>query len=209
VQYRARAEAAALEQTSGTVDDFLQSLEMQAVTGPFDELHLPRIVQLIGKTNQFNLTTRRHGLADVRAMMADPTCVHLYLRLRDRFADHGLVGVAIAFARGGVLEIDTWLMSCRVLGRSVESKMLELLCQAAAEHACHALRGVYIPTAKNEPARDIFARYGFEPEGETDGARYWRYDLRTKPPIRNDFISVVTTWESDDERSQPAGSAVS
>ena len=89
----------------------------------FDELNLPRIVQLIAKTNQFNLTTRRHDVSAVRRIMGDERYVHLYLRLEDNLADHGLVALLIAARDGHTLEIDTWLMSCRVIGRTVENAL--------------------------------------------------------------------------------------
>ncbi|MGE3776364.1 MAG: HAD-IIIC family phosphatase, partial [Pirellulaceae bacterium] len=208
-QYQARAQAAELEQSSGSMEDFLRGLAMQALVRPFDELHLPRIEQLIGKTNQFNLTTRRYGLPQLRAMMEDPQCVHLYLRLRDRFTDHGLVAVLIGSIRAEILEIDTWLMSCRVLGRTVEAEMLRQVCRLAAERHCHTIRGIYIPTPKNEPARDVYARFNFAREAEIDGAVFWTYDLRTKPPIRSEFITVATNWESQDECARAIGVAVS
>src|SRR5690606_31297971 len=88
-QYRARAQIAELEQSAGSIEDFYRSLQMKALVKPFDATSLPRIVQLLGKTNQFNLTTRRHGPAEVQAFMNDPNAVHYTLTLRDRFADHG------------------------------------------------------------------------------------------------------------------------
>ena len=95
-QYTARAAAAALEQQAGSLEEFYASLGMEAIIAPFDELNLSRIVQLIGKTNQFNLTTRRHGLADVQEFIADDAVVTFYLRLRDNFGDHGLVALLLA-----------------------------------------------------------------------------------------------------------------
>ena len=92
-QYRARAAVTQLEQSIGSVEDLWESLDMQATIAPFNELDLPRIIQLIGKTNQFNLTTRRYNQAQVEAIVRNPACIHFTLRLRDRFADHGLVSL--------------------------------------------------------------------------------------------------------------------
>ena len=152
-QYRARAQALALERSASSIEDFYRSLRMRATIAPFDELHLARIVQLIGKTNQFNLTTRRHDVAAVRRMMADEEVVHLYLKLADRFADHGLVALLIARRDGDALDIDTWLMSCRVIGRTVEHAMVGSLCRRARELGCSPLRGTYVPSAKNADRR--------------------------------------------------------
>ena len=194
-QYRARAAIAALENSCNSLEDFHRSLQMQAVIRPFDELHLPRIVQLIGKTNQFNLTTRRHSLQAVRQFMADPNCVHFHLKLRDRFADHGLVSMMIAIKNGQTLEIDTWLMSCRVIGRTVEAHMLSHLCERALELGCTDVRGVYIPTAKNGMVKDIFHQFGFAAESAADGNQSWNYDLVKSGPILAKSIVVEQSYE--------------
>jgi FkbH-like protein len=187
-QYRARAQAADLQARTDSIEDFYRSLEMQAELGPFDELHLPRVAQLVAKTNQFNVTGRRHGLQELQAVMMDPDRVGFYLRLRDRFADHGLVSVAIAERRGDDLDIDTFLMSCRVIGRTVEAEMLAELCRQAERLGCRTLSGTYVPSAKNGMAADVFSRFGFE-RIETDGSSVrWGYDLAVKGPIVNTFI---------------------
>lgn len=197
-KYQARAQIAQLQSSGGSIEEFYRSLQMCAVVAPFDEMHLPRIVQLIGKTNQFNLTTRRHSMQSVRQFMADPECVHLYLKLRDRFADHGLVSLIIARREGEVMDIDTWLMSCRVIGRTVEAELLARLCVAAQRMGCSTIRGTYIPTAKNEMVRDVYERFGFRPEHSgSEGATVWSYDLVKCGAIVNGFIEVMT----EDRRS--------
>jgi FkbH-like protein len=194
-QYRAKAQIAELEANAGSIEDFYRSLQMQAVVEPFDDLHLPRIVQLLGKTNQFNLTTRRHGEAQIRAFMNDANCVHWYLKLRDRFADHGLVSMIIARREGGgVMDIDSWLMSCRVIGRTVEAELLSHVSEAAARLGCTAIRGTYVPTAKNGMVKEIFAQFGFEKTATAaDGTTTWMYDLKAKGPIVNGFIQRLET----------------
>lgn len=206
-QYRARAEIAELSASSASLEDFYRSLRMRATLGPFDEVHLPRIAQLIGKTNQFNLTTRRHSLGQLKRFVEDPDCVHFYLRLTDRFADHGLVGVLIAFRRGDVLDVDTWLMSCRVIGRTVEQEMAARLCVEAAARGCTAIRGTYVPTAKNGMVEGLFAKLGFEQSGagEEEGSITWLYDLRKHAAIENEFIDSV--WVSEGEKHGSARSA--
>lgn len=194
-QYRARAQCAALEKNAASIEDFYSSLQMQAIVAPFDEFHLPRVAQLIGKTNQFNLTTRRHGMSQLEAFVKDPSYVHLSLRLRDRFADHGLVGLIIAQHQGDTLDIDTWLMSCRVIGRTVEKTMLEHLCRQAEQLGCTSLRGTYIATEKNAMAADAYARCGFDLISQRDGHGIWKYDLRAKGMITNTFIRTVESSE--------------
>jgi FkbH-like protein len=187
-QYRARAQAADLQARTDSLDEFYRSLEMRAEVGDFDDLNLPRIAQLVAKTNQFNVTGRRHGLPELRAVMTDPDRVGFYLRLRDRFADHGLVSVVIAERRGDDLDIETFLMSCRVIGRTVEAEMLAELCRQAERLECRTLSGTFVPSAKNRMAADVFSRFGFE-RIEPDGSSIrWGYDLAVKGPIVNTFI---------------------
>jgi FkbH-like protein len=191
-QYRARAHAARLEQSAGSVEELWTSLDMTASIAPFDELSLSRLVQLIGKTNQFNLTTRRHSQAQVEGFIQDPACIHFSVRLRDRFADHGLVALLIAKQNDSSVEIDTWLMSCRVIGRSLEKTMLAYLCQQAALRGITRIRGLYIPTVKNEPVKDLYSKLGFAQSGKLDTTEVWDYDVATRGPIENLFIKIVT-----------------
>lgn len=180
--YRARAKAAARRLELGDLEDFLRDLEMTAKIAPFDDVRLPRIVQLIGKTNQFNLTTRRHSLARVRELMAEPGAVHLFLELRDRFTDHGLVGVLIAVQREDAMEVDTFLLSCRVIGRRAEHAMLEQFAIRAREAGCNRLLGIYSPTAKNGLVRDLYPSLGFERVGSDGETMVWEYNLDSGIP---------------------------
>lgn len=192
-QYRARAQIAELEMQSGDIEDFYRSLQMKAVVQPFDDLTLPRIAQLLGKTNQFNLTTRRHGMGELKQFIADPNCVHYSLTLSDRFADHGLVSLIIAVKDGDALDIDSWLMSCRVIGRTVEAELLSHLCRRAEEMGCTRLRGTHIPTAKNGMVKEIYAKFGFEKVSDINGTTVWEYDLSQNGPITNDFIENIAS----------------
>src|SRR5262249_652113 len=166
-QYQARAQAMRLEKTAASPEEFWEGLDMTATIVPFDEIDLPRLVQLIGKTNQFNLPSRRPSQAQVTGFMQDPGCLHFSLRLSDRFSDHGLVGLMIAVQRERLLEIDTWLMSCRVIGRTVEKTMLDYLCAQAALRGVTTVRGLYIPTAKNQVVKDLYAQLKFAPGSAT------------------------------------------
>jgi FkbH-like protein len=194
-QYRARAQVAQLEKSAGSLEELWESLEMTATIAPFDEINLPRIVQLIGKTNQFNLTTRRHGQSQVKAFMQDSNCIHFCLRLRDRFTDHGLVALMIAVQRDSMLEIDTWLMSCRVIGRTVERTMFEQLCSYAALRNVKKIRGLYVPTAKNQLVKDLTAQLGFSRSEQLAEGEAWDYDLAGRGPIKNRFIKIITTGD--------------
>lgn len=153
---------------AGSIDEFYADLEMRCVVRPFTEADLPRLAQLAGKTNQFNLTTRRHKASTLARFAADPTCATLSFRLADRYADHGLVGMAIACESEGLLEVDTWLMSCRVIGRTLEQTMLSELVREAAERDC-ILHAAYFPTDRNGPVADLLLRLGFDEDGFFSG----------------------------------------
>src|SRR5262249_38394640 len=112
------------------------------------------------KSNQFNLTARRRTEAQVLAVMADPSYFHFTVRLSDRFGDHGLISVVIATVDTEV-EIDTWLMSCRVLKRQVEEEVLNQIVCMARSGGATGVRGVYLPTAKNGMVRDHYETLGF------------------------------------------------
>lgn len=204
-QYRARARAAELAASASTLEEFHRGLEMVATVVGLDELTLPRVAQLIGKTNQFNLTTRRRGEAEVADLAADPSAAVLCVRLVDRFADHGLVAVVIArrvLDEGTpVLDVDTWLMSCRVIGRTLEDEIIGLICAEARRLGCAAVRGHYLPTAKNALVADLYPRLGFRPLPTTDSATHWWLPV-TQAPERPGLIRIV-----DARPSPPAASA--
>jgi FkbH-like protein len=181
-QYRTEAERRDLARSAGSLDDFLRALQMKVTIGGIDAPALPRVVQLLGKTNQFNLTTRRHTEADVSAML-DAGAIGLWMRVADRYGDSGLVGVAIAVPEsGGEFRLDSFLMSCRVLGRRVEHALLDAIARRARRRGARALLGEFIPTRKNAPAAGFLAEAGFARDDRPDR---WRLDLaddRATPP---------------------------
>lgn len=164
--YRENAQRQTLQAASGGMEDFLAGLGMRIELKPFDRANLPRIVQLINKTNQFNLTTRRVSTPEVEQLIGDPAVYTQFMRLHDRFGDNGISGILIARREGKSYRIDQWLLSCRVLGRRVEDVMLTaLLRHAAAAGAVEAI-GEYIPTAKNGQVEGLYPKFGFEPAGD-------------------------------------------
>jgi FkbH-like protein len=166
--YAANSRRKELEQSAGGIGEFLNSLEMVAEVGLCDAQSLDRIHQLIQKTNQFNLTTRRHSIEDVRRLAADQGSAVAWLRLSDKCGDLGLVCVGILRDAGhAVWEIDTFLMSCRVMGRNVEDAFLAYLGEIARDRGGHALRGVFIPTAKNMPVTQFYPEHGFAAEASS------------------------------------------
>ncbi|HEY2895224.1 MAG TPA: HAD-IIIC family phosphatase [Pirellulales bacterium] len=149
-------------QQTGNIADFLASLKMTAQVGLCDAATIERICQLIQKTNQFNLTTRRHKLEDVRRMADSPDHAVAWLRLADRYGDLGLVCVGIlARADESTWDIDTLLMSCRVMGRQVEDAFLAFLAEIASDRGARRLRGLFLPTPKNKPVERFYGEHGF------------------------------------------------
>ncbi len=168
-QQQARDEAS---QTATSPEEFLASLGMVATIGRVGPETLPRVAQLLAKTNQFNLTTRRHSAAQISEMI-EKGAVVLWLRLADRFGDHGLVGVAIARPAHEQWEIDTFLLSCRVIGRGVETALLAQLSAVVQTQGGKDLLGEYCPSAKNGIVAGFYARHGFA----SCGGNHWHKSL--------------------------------
>ena len=161
-QEQARVEAS---RAATSPEEFLAGLKMVATIGSVGPDTLPRVAQLLAKTNQFNLTTRRHTAAQIAGMIEEGS-IALWLRLADRFGDHGLVGVAIARPVDAQWMVDTFLLSCRVIGRGVEAALLSQLADLVKARGAGELIGEYSPTAKNCLVRDFYPKHGFNACGE-------------------------------------------
>ena len=190
-QYQENRARDELRATATDMDGYLRALEMRMVWSRFDSLGQSRVVQLINKTNQFNLTTRRHGDAEVAAVIADPRAFGLQIRLLDRFGDNGIIAIVIGRLDAAAdVTIDTWLMSCRVLGRGVERTTLNLVTAQAKALGAARLVGHYIPTKKNAMVREHYARLGFTRiSADESGASTWVLDLADFVPDET-FIHV-------------------
>ena len=163
------------QKESVSLEEFLERLEVSVSLGPVDETTLPRVTQLLAKTNQFNLTTRRHTSSELKKI-GDSGGIALWCRAADRFGDIGLVGVAIAFPQDSAeWNIDTFVMSCRALGRGVETALLSALSSRVRRRGGQVLIGEYIPTKKNGMSAGFFPSQGFHPV-ESSG-RFWKWDL--------------------------------
>jgi len=189
-QYCANAERETLRASVADLSSYLKSLEMEIVAGPFDRLGQARITQLINKTNQFNLTTRRYSEQEVAAAMECADVITLQIRLIDKFGDNGMIAVVIGKPSSGDLLIDTWLMSCRVLGRQVEQATLNLMVQEARRQGYRALIGEYRPTEKNIIVRDLYQKLGFSHQRSDEaGNSLWRLSIDQFVPF-DALISV-------------------
>jgi len=176
--YRQQAARKDLERSTGSLEGYLASLEMQAELRPVDELSFRRVLDLLAKTNQFNVTTPRYNAQELQALVHDESAAVFTLRVTDRFGDNGIVGVLILRASDRAV-IDTLLLSCRVIGRAVETALLAFAAEWAAQRSLAELDATFIATKKNGPAADVFARHGFQEIGTpgTDGASHWRLAL--------------------------------
>jgi FkbH-like protein len=194
--YRANAEREQLQKTATDYRGYLVSLEQEAVVGPFEPVHMERITQLTNKTNQFNLTTRRMSRSELEGMMGDPDHVTAFVRLADRFGDNGLISVFAGHRWDNELWIDLWLMSCRVFGRSVEHLLCNEVVERARAMGLESLRGIFIPSGRNELVREHYRGLGFTeitdpPAGDGEGASHWRLDLEAYQPF-DVAITVVS-----------------
>jgi FkbH-like protein len=176
--YRDNARRVALQKEASDVDAYLASLEMVISFRPFDDVGRARITQLINKSNQFNLTTRRYTEAEVRDIGRDPDCYTLQVGLTDIYGNNGMISVVICRRGCGDWHVDTWLMSCRVLGRRVEHAILRELVEEARRRGISRIIGAYRPTKRNKLVEDHYAKLGFSiTERCEDGTALWQLDV--------------------------------
>jgi FkbH-like protein len=182
--YQDNAKRANLQKQVSGVAAYLASLDMTITFQPFDATGRPRIVQLINKSNQYNLTTRRYTDPEVTEAEDDPAVFTLQVRLADIFGDNGMISVIICRpGEAGVWEIDTWLMSCRVLGRKVEHMVLREVLEHARAAGIHKLAGTYRPTEKNKLVVDHYAKLGFNKVREEEsGLTHWELLVEDAEP---------------------------
>ena len=190
-QYQANATRLQEQSQFANYDEYLASLEMSAEIAPFAPVYMERITQLINKTNQFNLTTRRYTFAEVESIASDPAYVSLYGRLTDKFGDNGLVSVIIGRKEGQCLHLDLWLMSCRVLRRDMEAAMFDALAKACRERGITEMCGYYFRTPKNDMVSGHYAGLGFQLVDSNGGTNsIWKLQLSPDYVPRNKHIQL-------------------
>jgi len=189
--YRAQAERRRTRGTARSFDDYLVSLEQRVCVEPVVERTLQRAVQLCQRTNQFNLLTRRHTAADLERMLADPAHDVIGVMVADRFGDSGMTGLAIVARDGDQAEIDTLLLSCRVLGRHVEDALLSVVARRAWDGGARRLIGRYASTDRNGQVAKFFPDRGFAEVSEG----VWRLDLKagSMPPAPDHILIEEAT----------------
>ncbi len=188
--YDGNARRAELRSGADTYDEYLQSLQMKLELSRFDELGRARIAQLINKSNQFNLTTRRYDEEDVRRLSADRDAICWQARLTDTFSAHGMIAVVIVRVEPSQWIIDTWLQSCRVLSRGVEETMMNELVALARAAGVERIVGEYMPTARNGMVAEFYPRLGFsELDTAPNGCKRFTCIPESFAPLKS-FIEV-------------------
>ena len=182
-QYQGNAKRLELQESTRDLGEFLRSLDMKIQFAPFAAAGRKRITQLINKTNQFNVCTRRYTEPQVAALEGSDQHYTLQVGLTDRFGDNGMICAIICHRRAEVWEVDTWLMSCRVLNRKVEESVCNRIARDAQAAGARQLLGRYIPTARNGMVADLYARLGFERTADDGDEQCWSLDLTRFSPF--------------------------
>ncbi len=186
--YKANAQRASLEKSFSDYGEYLDSLSMKAEIARFAPPYLQRIAQLTNKSNQFNVTTRRYTEAEIESVAADSNFIPLYGRLADKFGDNGVVSVVIGHKDAGILHIDLWIMSCRVLKREMELAMLDKVVEEARAQGLKKIIGYYYPTAKNGMVKELFGTFGFTKVSDDEGSTVWELDISDYAPRTKHII---------------------
>ena len=170
--YSQQRERKNLERNVSNLNDFLNELDIRVKIKKSNNFLIPRISQLTLKTNQFNLTTRRYQEEEIRNLSNDTNFSVGCAQVLDKFGDNGVTGVYIVKKNETYWTIDTFLLSCRIMGRGVENAILSQILKEAKLNGVKELRAEFIPTSKNKPAENFLADYGF-----TKQDNFWVYKL--------------------------------
>lgn len=200
--YREDTQRRQLSESASSLSEYLARLEMVADIGMTDEGTIPRVAQLTQKTNQFNLTTRRYSEGEIRGFVEDPETDVFYLKLRDRIAEMGTIGAAIVKYSTQQAEIDTFLLSCRAIGRGVEDALLAHVLNSARARGCTCVRGRYLVTKKNGQVADFYRRRGFRLIAEGPAGSEWEFPLDQAEFAAPDWIKVKLTYQEVGYASQ-------
>jgi FkbH-like protein len=187
--YAQQRQRTQLKQTLVNMDDFLRSLKMVISIDPARPGDIKRVSQLTQRTNQFNLTTRRYSRSDIQKIIESrDACVYV-LGLKDKFGDNGTVGTAIVRCQDNVWLIDTFLMSCRVIGRQAEDALVDRILKDAVSQNVKTVRAEYIKTAKNDLVTDFWKKVGFKIVESSGEHSTWRFDLANFKPKTFEYLT--------------------
>ncbi|MHA1749052.1 MAG: HAD-IIIC family phosphatase [Promethearchaeota archaeon] len=182
--YQAQIARRSLRKTVSNLEDYLKSLEIEVFIEEANNFSISRIAQLTQKTNQMNLTTRRYSESDIRSFMEGNNSLVYYVSAKDRLGDHGIVGVIILKIKDKECLIDTFLISCRIIGLTIEQSMLAFIQEKARERGCKVLIGEYIPTKKNRLVSNFYEKAKFKKINDS----YFTLDLDNQNIQYSSFI---------------------
>ena len=192
--YISEKRRAGLRDSAISFEEYLRGLDQTLIVRRTDANAVGRVAQMHLRTNQFNLTTERHDEAAIKAMVDDPqTYVVLHGQALDKFGDHGIVICATARIEGDTAYLQSFLMSCRVVGRAIETAFLGVLLEHLSERGVRLVRGAYIPTKKNALVRDFYRNAGFSALPSEGESEIWLWDMGRSGSSRADLIRV--RWE--------------
>ena len=173
-------------------NSFLKSLSMEAEISEFSEKYFNRISQLTNKSNQFNLTTKRYNILDIKEIAINKNYITLYGKLVDKFGDNGIVSLVIGKIEECTLHIELFLMSCRVLKRNMEFAMMDTLVRKAKEMNVKKIIGYYYKTEKNSMVENLFSKFGFKEVSENEnGDKVYYLDDLDLYDNKNEYIKVL------------------
>jgi FkbH-like protein len=204
-EYKAQAQRAELAGGASSRDEFLGSLGIVCTFQSALQAPLSRAVQLLAKTNQFNLTTRRHSAAKIEEFASTAGGQAVVVRVRDRFGDAGVVGLALACKQGESCIIDSLLLSCRVIGRGIETAFLAHIGETALKDGAKRLTGEFIATPKNAPCANFYPEHGFvkrvQAEAADSDSVFYELDLIASPPMSPKWITLEGVESNEPSRS--------
>lgn len=178
-QYADNVKRSELQSKAESFEDYLQQLQI-VVTQVDAAEHTTRLTDMLNKTNQFNLTTRRHTLSEVQAMTENLTKRIFLYRVADCFGDYGVVAVAIVDVAGEIPVIEEFVMSCRIMGKNIEQGILYQVEENLRKAGFTHVRGLYVPTVKNKPVAQLYQQMGYSrldlEEDRTEDESVW-YEL--------------------------------
>jgi FkbH-like protein len=190
-QYQAIGKRQAMRNTAASLDDYFYSLALKVIIEPAKPEVLNRLVQMFNKTNQFNLTTRRYQTTEVERFLKSDEYRVYTLEVSDRFVDHGIVGTAVVHAERNKWRIDSLLMSCRVMGLTIEQAFLAIICRDALAAGVTTLLGEFIPSKKNHPVKDFYSQSGFTRQSDAEGYQIWECELASSKVKTPPWITMI------------------
>ncbi len=189
--YAAQRKRQELQSSSADISEFLRELNIKVAVARASSFTIPRISQLTQKTNQFNMTTRRYLEEDIEKFSKSDRHLVLSIKVEDKFGDNGIAGAVIIEKCANNWRIDTFLLSCRVLGREIEKAILAFVVEKMKKEGCQKLIGEFIQTKKNESARDFYQSNNFKLVSSSSGIQIWEFDLNYYECIAPDFIKIM------------------